>query len=223
MDITHAPGAGLGPDAPGPPGPWGPLGQARHLVHGHRAAVVAGVVLVLAAIVIPFGLHGIERSGASAAPATPVRPVGHTSTVSQHQPPKDAALGARGDLPALLPALLPAKAPTLRAGERVRVGDITLGSLRRTPQGWQVVVRWDGRQQALPTSGPVGLRAATTWVAQTGLLYTRVPTGTTGRFTVYAWQPEGGSAYTPPTLGTTSLGAVCFDAAFTDFGGCPKA
>lgn len=211
MAMTHAPGTGLGP---------GDTGRFGHLRIGRRTAIVAVVALVLAAVVIPFGLHALDRDRAQAEPATAT-----TATpppTSPHQPQHDSALGARGDLPALLPALLPAHGPTLRAGQRVRVGDVTLGSLRRTPQGWQVVVRWDGRQQALPTSGPVGLSAATTWVARTGLLYTRVPTATAGRFTVYAWQPEGGSAYTVPTLGALPLGAVCFDAAFTDFGGCPK-
>jgi hypothetical protein len=82
------------------------------------------------------------------------------------------------------------------------------------------VVRWDGRVQPLATTGRVGLGAGTSWVAPSGLVYTRVPTGVAGRFKVYGWQPQGGSAYTAPSLAATSLGAVCFNHDFTDFGGC---
>lgn len=203
MAMTHAPGTGLGP------GDTGPFG---HLRFGRRTAIVAVVALVLAAVVIPFGLHALDRDGAQAAPATTSTP----TTPSQHQPQKSSALGSRGDLPSLLPA----RTPALRAGAKVRVGDVTTGSVRRTTAGWQVVVRWDGRLQPLTTSGPVRLGDGTTWVASAGLLYTRVPTGEPGRFKVYAWQPQGGSAYTAPGLVATSLGAVCFNASFTDFGGC---
>ena len=94
--------------------------------------------------------------------------------------------------------------------------------LRRTTGGWQVEVRWDGRTQPLVTTGRVSLRDGTSWVARSGLLYTRVPTATAGRFKVYAWQPEGGSVYTAPTLAAAPLGQVCFDDSFTDFGGCVK-
>jgi hypothetical protein len=41
-----------------------------------------------------------------------------------------------------------------------------------------------------------------------------------GRFDVFAWDPQGGSAYTPPTLVAVDLGPVCFDQAFTAFGDC---
>jgi hypothetical protein len=108
----------------------------------------------------------------------------------------------------------------LRDGARVLVGDITDGWIRRAPgSGWRVVVRWDGRWQALPTHGPVSLNADS-WVSAAGFLYTRVPTGTPGRFRVYAWDPQGGSAYTPPTLVASRLGLVCFNRTFSAFGNC---
>src|SRR3569623_2014930 len=68
-------------------------------------------VVVLAAVVIPFGLHALDRDRALAEPATAT-----TATpppTSTHPPQHDSALGARGDLPALLPALLPGHGPTL--------------------------------------------------------------------------------------------------------------
>jgi hypothetical protein len=206
MAIAHAPGTGLGP------GDTGPFG---HLKLGRRTTIAAVVALVVAAVVIPFGLHALDRDGARATPASRVGSTPPT-TSQPHQTQHDSALGARADLPSLLPA----RAPALRAGEQVRVGDVTRGSVRRTPDGWQVVVRWDGRLQPLTTSGPVSLGDGTTWVASSGLVYTRVPTGEPGRFKVYAWQPQGGSAYTAPGLVATALGAVCFNASFTDFGGC---
>jgi hypothetical protein len=201
MATTHAPGTGVGPgDADG---------------HGRRAAVIAGVVLVCAAIVIPFGLHGVERSGAEAAPTGPVS-TSSVAPATHHEGPADRSLGVQGDLPSLLPA----RSAGLHDGVRVRVGDITEGTVRRTPtQGWQVVVRWNGRLQALTTRGSVGLRDLT-WVSRSGLLYTRIPTDTAGRFRVYAWDPQGGTAYTPPVLVATSLGRVCFNHSFTAFGGC---
>lgn len=201
MATTHAPGTGIGP---------GDAGR-----HGRRTAVIAGVVLVCAAIVVPFGLHGVQRSGAHASttapPPTTPSPAGH------HQ---DAAVPPWGS-PADLPSLLPARSAGLRDGLRVRLGDITDGTLRRTPAGgWQVVVRWNGHDQPLTVQGRVALADGTTWVARSGLLYTRVATETAGRFRVYAWDPEGGTAYAPPTLAASGLGAVCFNDAFTAFGDC---
>jgi len=207
MATTHAPGTGIGP------------GDARK--HGRRSAVIAAVVLAGAAIAVPFGARSLDRDGAlSAAPPTSPSP---TPATHRHHARDDATIGPRGDLPPLLPSGGAGVRAALREGARVRVGDITDGTLRRTPgAGWQVVVRWDGRLQPLPTHGPVGLGAAS-WVSASGLLYTRVPTGITGRFHVYAWDPHGGTAYTPPTLVARDLGRVCFDRTFTAFGDCRAA
>lgn len=178
--------------------------------------MIAAVVLACAAIVIPFALHGLQDKDAGAAPTTPVTTAAPRPAVN-HQATADPALGTQGDLPFLLPA----RTAGLRDGLRVRVGDITEGSLRRTPAaGWQVVVRWDGRLQPLTMRGPVAVSDGTSWVATSGFVYTRVPTGTPGRFRVYAWDPQGGTAYTPPALVSTSLGVVCFNSSFTAFGGC---
>jgi hypothetical protein len=176
------------------------------------------VVLALAAIVVPFALRGVGGSGAQASPATRVSPP-RVAPAGHEDPVTDPALGSRGDLPALLPVR-----STLADGTRVRLGDVTDGVLHRAPGGaWHVLVRWNGKLQPLPMRGPVSLAGATvtSWVAHDGLLYTRVPTGTDGRFKVYAWVPRGGStAYTPPALVSVSVGQVCFNRAFTAFGNC---
>jgi hypothetical protein len=182
--------------------------------------VIAGVVLVCAAIVIPFGLRGIERSGAQASPATQPPPTTIQRPAGHHEAPADPALGSHGDLPSLLPS----RAAGLHPGLRVRIGDITGGMLRRTPaDGWAVAVRWDGRLQPMIMRGRVSLTDGTSWVSRSGLLYTRVPTDTAGRFRVYAWDPQGGTAYTPPALVATGLGAVCFNSSFTAYGACRAA
>jgi hypothetical protein len=196
---------------------------------GRRATVVAVVVLAFAAIVVPFVLRDLGRGGAQAspasratAPADPTRSQQATTSGSDTAPVSDPALGPRGDLPALLPARA-----GLSAGTRVRLGDVTDGLLRRTPDGrWQVLVRWDGRLQPVPTHGPValgggpGADAPASWVSGEGLLYTRVATTRPDRFRVYRWEPRGGTAYTPPTLMATAVGPVCFNHAFTAFGNC---
>jgi hypothetical protein len=182
--------------------------------------VIGAVVLACAAIAVPFGLRSLDRDRAPAA-ASPahhgaVSPAGKHSGQSDSKPGAQTGLGPQGDLPPLLGS----GRPHLWDGARVRVGDVTDGTLRRTPgAGWQVVVRWDGRFQPLNTHGRVAL-GATSWVSRSGLLYTRVPTDTPGRFRVFAWGPQGGSAYTPPALVATSLGHVCFNHAFTAFGNC---
>jgi hypothetical protein len=189
----------------------GPIGKHR------RTTIVAVVVLAFIAIVAPFAVRDLGGSGTEASPAThasppPVAPVSHEHTAT------DPSLGAQGSLPALLPSR-----SKLTPGVRVRLGDVTDGVLRRTPGGaWQVLVRWNGRLQPVPTRGPVQLAAgaASSWVADDGLLYTRVPTGTPGHFRVYAWDPRGGTAYTPPALVSSSLGQVCFNDSFTAFGNC---
>jgi hypothetical protein len=201
MATTDASGTGVGP-----------IGK-----HGRRATVVAAVVLAFAAIVVPFAVRGLEGNGAQASPATrvsapPVAPATH------QRPATDPALGGQGNLPALLPSR-----SKLTPGARVILGNLTDGVLRRTPDGTrQVLVRWNGRLQPVPTRGPVQLAAgaASSWIAEDGLLYTRIPTGTPGRFRVYAWDPRGGSAYTPPALVSTSIGQACFNRAFTAFGNC---
>ena len=132
-------------------------------------------------------------------------------------------VGRRGDLPALLP-----RHSRLTDGTRVRLGDLTFGVLRRTSaRGWQVLVRWNGKVQPVPTRGPVQLggpsaQPSTSWVSEEGLLYTRTRIGT-GQFRVYAWDPRGATAYTPPTLVATDLGRVCFNSSFTAFGDCRTA
>jgi hypothetical protein len=128
-------------------------------------------------------------------------------------------MGPQGDLPPLLASTSSGLRIGLQSGARVRIGDITEGRLRRTTDGWRVVVRWDGRRQPLKLRGRVSLGRAS-WLSADGLLYTRVPTGRPGRFRVYAWDPQGGSAYTPPTLVAVSLGRVCFNSSFTAFGNC---
>lgn len=200
MATTHAPGTGIGP---------GDAGK-----HGRRAAVIAAVALAGAAIVVPFALHGARHSGAEAAPAAPVAQPSPSPAV-HHQADNNSRLGSQTDLPPLLPA----GRPTLQDGAQVRVGDITEGTLRRTAGGWQVLVRWGGRLQPLPTQGPVAL-GATSWVSASGLLYTRVATDTPGRFRVFTWDPEGGTAYTPPSLISSELGPACFNKTFTAFGDC---
>jgi hypothetical protein len=202
MATTHAPGTGIGPGAPGR--------------HGRRTTVIAAVVLATLAIVVPFGLHGLQRDHAPASAATHEAGGPAPPATQHHQGRADSSLGPRSDLPPLLPDA----APGLSVGQTVRVGDITDGALRRTPTGvWQVVVRWDGRLQPLAVRGPASL-GATSWVSRAGILYTRVTTATSGRFQVFAWDPEGGSAYSPPALVATSLGDVCFNASFTAFGNC---
>lgn len=198
MAATHAPGTGIGP---------GNAGK-----HRWRAAVFAVTVLACAAVALPFAVRGTHATDVQAAPVSATQgPPGPAA----HLVPTRSALGD----PRQLPPLLPSGRPELRDGQAVRVGDITEGILRRTGAGWQVLVQWGGRLRPLTTRGPVTL-GDTSWVSASGLLYTRVPTGTTGRFHVYAWTPRGGSAYTPPLLTATALGRVCFDKAFTAFGDC---
>lgn len=206
MATMQAPGTGIGP---------GDAGRHR------RWAVISGIALACAAIAVPFGVHGLDRDAraSAATPPSTVTPV----TSSHHQggsSPTVATLGPQGDLPPLLAAPSVGVRAGLQDGARVRVGDITDGTLRRTPGvGWQVMVRWDGRLQPLTLRGPVSLAQAS-WVSASGLLYTRVPDGAPGRFRVYAWDPQGGSAYTPPSLVAASLGRVCFNPTFTAYGNC---
>lgn len=206
MATVHVPGTGLGPHG----------GK-----HGRRAPIIAAVVLACAAIVIPFALN-VFRSSAPTPAATPVSAPSQVTAPAHRHPAVDPDVGRRADLPALLPRR------SLTDGTRVRVGDLTLGVLRRTPAGgWQVLVRWNGKVQPVPTRGPVRLggpsvQRSTSWVSQEGLLYTRIRIGA-GQFRVYAWDPRGATAYTPPTLVATDLGRVCFNQTFTAFGDCRTA
>jgi hypothetical protein len=184
-----------------------------------RAAALAAALLAVVAIVVPFLIHALQDPDTvtskvahqTTQPATAPQ-VHHHTTAGAH----DSALGSRTDLPALLPQ----GSPGLSEGQAVRLGDITTGTLHRNPTtGWHVLVRWDGRLQPLTTRGSASL-GPTSWVSRAGLLYSRVATGTPGRFHVFAWSPQGGTVYTPPTLVATALGDVCFNQAFTDFGGC---
>jgi hypothetical protein len=190
----------------------GPIGK-----HGRRATIVAVVALAFAAIVVPFAIRAVGGSGGQASAAIPVAPPPVAPVTHEHAE-TDPALGRHDGLPTLLPSR-----SKLTPGARVRLGDVTDGVLRRTPGGaWQVLVRWDGRLQPVPTRGPVRLAvgAASSWIAADGRLYTRVPTGSHDRFRVYSWDPRGGSAYTPPALVARPLGQVCFNASFTAFGDC---
>jgi hypothetical protein len=189
--------------------------------HVRRAAILGAAGLAFAAIMVPFVVHEVGGGkGAEATAATRSTPPSVSPTTQQH-PPTDPVVGPRGNLPDLLPAR-----SRLSDGARVRLGNVTDGVLRRTPTGaWQVLVRWDGRLQPVPLRGPVRFAAgpASSWITADGLLYTRISTSDPDRFRVYAWEPRGSSAYTPPTLVATSLGTVCFNRAFTAFGTCPSA
>jgi hypothetical protein len=158
-------------------------------------------------------LSGAHHTAVEAAPVA--------STQSPHPTVRHLAPGSALGDPGDLPPLLPSGRPELRDGQSVRVGDITEGTLRRTAAGWRVLVQWDGRLRPLATRGRVAL-GDTSWVSASGLLYSRVPAGTPGRFHVYAWTPRGGSVYTPPVLVATALGRVCFDKTFTAFGDCSR-
>jgi hypothetical protein len=208
MATMDAPGAGFRPDD----------------AHRHRrAAVIVGVVLACAAIAVPFGVRGLDDDDAHASAATPTTRVTAAPHHGHHGGTRaDAALGPQGDLPPLLASSSVGVRAGPQSGARVRIGDITVGTLRRTPGGWQVVVRWDGRLQPLTLHGPVSLGRAS-WLSADGLLYSRVPAARPGRFRVYAWDPQGGSAYTPPALVAVSLGQVCFNRSFTAYGNCRAA
>jgi hypothetical protein len=201
----QAPGTGVGPH-----------GGKR----ARRAAIIAAVVLAFAAIVAPFALRSLDRHDASAS-TTPHATDPSVAPRAKHQDTTtDPALGPHGDLPALLPS----RSGSMD-GTHVRLGDITSGVLRRTSDGgWQVLVRWNGKLQPVPTRGPVQLggppaQGSMSWIANHGLLYTRVAAGV-GRFHVYAWEPRNATAYTPPTLVATNLGRVCFNRSFTAYGTC---
>lgn len=198
----HMPGTGLRPH-----------GSKR----ARRFAILGAAVLAFAAIVVPFVLHEVGDSDVQASAATrpaarPAAPAGHRTSAA------DPAVGPRGSLPELLPAR-----SRLMDGARVRLGDVTDGVLRRSPTDtWRVLVRWDGRLQPVAMRGPVRLAAgqATSWISDEGLIYTRVPTTRAQRFRVFAWEPRGGTAYTPPALVSVPLGQVCFNPSFTAFGTC---
>lgn len=153
MEITHGPAQGH---------------------HHRRWAVVAGVVLAGLAIVLPFGIDGLDHDGAHASAGLPGSGAsGGTTTAAQH------ASGSQG-----------VAHTTLRAGLQVRLGNVTTGTLRHTADhGWQVVVMWGGRHQALTMRGPVTL-GASSWLDAAGRLHTQG----------YVWKPRGGSAYSVPTL-----------------------
>jgi hypothetical protein len=53
-----------------------------------------------------------------------------------------------------------------------------------------------------------------------GSLYTRVGETTPGRYRVYAWQPEGATAATAPTLVAQDLGTLCIDEMLGTYGTC---
>jgi hypothetical protein len=200
----HVPGTGFGSH-----------GSKR----ARRIAILGAVILVLAAIVVPFVVHEVgDGDGGGQAPAAANPSPPSIAPAAHQRPASDPALGPAGSLPELLPAR-----SQLTDGAKVRLGDVTDGVLRRTPAGaWQVLVRWDGRLQPVPLRGPVRLAAgpASSWISENGLIYTRVPTATPGRFRVFAWDPRGASAYTPPTLVSVPLGQVCFNRSFTAFGTC---
>jgi hypothetical protein len=115
----------------------------------------------------------------------------------------------------------------------VRIGDLTDGVLVSQEGGdsdtWRVYLRWGGGIQQLVTRGPVALgggfsadggSAYLSWMGPDGRLYTRLGTGRPGRDHVYAWQPAGGSAYTPPVLEAVDLGTVCLDETWQTYGTC---
>jgi hypothetical protein len=96
---------------------------------------------------------------------------------------------------------------------------------------WRVYVDLDGRVQPLSTRGPVrlgggftqtnvGLRVRYSWLTPEGRLFTRVGTGHEGQYHVWAWQPTGGDARTPPALIAHDLGIVCLDETLDTYGTC---
>jgi hypothetical protein len=210
MATTQAPGTGFGPVRGRP-------GRQAMIV----AAAALAVALAVAGITVLFGVWDVVDDGVQASPVPSPTHAGPSAPSPQHAGLR-AGVGSPEDLPALLPA-----ARTSLAGTRVRLGDITYGVLRRTPhRTWEVRVWWNGRLQRVAMRGRVRPGASATaqapasWVSGQGLLYTRVPTGSPHRFRVYAWDPRGGTAYTPPRLVATDLGPVCFNASFTAFGDC---
>jgi len=119
-------------------------------------------------------------------------------------------------------------------GTPARIGDLTQGVLLSQEGGdsdtWCVYVRWGGQVQQLQTQGPVGLGGGFTsggmtaylsWMSGDGQLFTRVGTPRPDRYHVYAWQPIGASASTPPTLVAEDLGVVCIDQTLDTYGSCP--
>lgn len=207
MATTHAPGTGNATTG-----------------HVRRTAVIAAVVLAAAAIAVPFAVHSLDRDGPPARGATgTLTPPTASPATAAHTHDAAATVGPRGDLPQLLASDRDRVRAGVHDGARVRVGVVTEGTLRTDADGWKVMVRWNGRLQALPTRGPVTPRDGVAWVSASGSLYTRVPMATPGRFRVFAWKPHGGSVYTPPSLVAEGLGQVCFNPSFTAYGTCHAA
>jgi hypothetical protein len=96
---------------------------------------------------------------------------------------------------------------------------------------WHVYVVRGGRLQPLPMRGPLplgggftqtsaGQSAYYSWLTPRGRLFTRVGTGQSGRYRVYAWLPTGGGTTSPPTLVAHGLGVVCLDETLDTYGTC---
>jgi hypothetical protein len=94
---------------------------------------------------------------------------------------------------------------------------------------WRVYVDRGGRVQELDQEGPLPLGGGFThdgdhtvysWLTPGGRLYTRVGLDQPAHFHVYAWQPTGGDATTPPTLVAHDLGTVCIDDMWNTYGTC---
>jgi hypothetical protein len=115
----------------------------------------------------------------------------------------------------------------------VRLGDGTDAVLLSQEGGdsdtWRVYVDLGGQVQRLGQQGPVRLgggftqdgdRVYLSWLTPAGSLFTRVGTVRPGHYRVYAWQPSGGDATTPPTLVAHDLGPVCIDDMWQTYGTC---
>ena len=122
-------------------------------------------------------------------------------------------------------------------GSAVRLGDGRSGVLLSQEGGdsdtWRVYADLGGSVRQLRLEGPLPLGGGFTsarggesvyysWLTPAGRLFTRVGTGTPGRFHVYEWQPTGGDADSAPTLVAEDLGTVCIDETVDTYGRCAR-
>jgi hypothetical protein len=154
----------------------------------------------------------------------------HTPSGPTEPPSYDLVVSGHGTTRSVR---IPAGGPPVLDATPVNVGELTDGVLVSQGGGdadtWRVYVDWAGGIVELETSGSVSLgsrfagsndAAYLSWQGADGRLYTRVGTTTPGRFRVWAWQPTGATAWTPPTLHADDLGVVCIDDLLQTYGTC---